>query len=155
MKKVIFFAALTLPLMAGIIFTGYWSSAQKQKAAQTKMLYAKGDLIAAQEDVNEVAPIAVTAEEWKTFRSESEQKIRDNEIRLTELNVKMKKQGRVIDTPYGKKIAILELQNKDMKARLESYEKIQSNWITFKHEFNNDMVAIGDELKDLTVDNNK
>lgn len=154
MKKVIFFAALTIPIMAAIIFTGYLSSTQKQKAAQTKMLYAKGDLIAAQEDANTSAPVMATPEEWKTFRSESELKIRDNEIRLTELNVRMKKQGVVIYTRSGKKIAILKLQNRDMKARLESYEKIQSNWITFKREFNNDMVSIGDELKDLT-DNNK
>ena len=155
MKKVIFFAALTIPLMAAIIFTGYLSTTQKQKAAQTKMLYAKGDLIAAQEDSNISTPVMATPEEWKTFRSESELKIRDNEIRLTELNIRMKKQGGVIYTRSGKKIAILELQNRDMKARLESYEKIQSNWITFKREFNNDMVSIGDELKDLTVDTNK
>lgn len=155
MKKAIFFAALTIPIMAAIIFTGYWSSTQKQKAAQTKMLYAKGDLLAAQEDANTSTPVVVTPEEWKIFRSESELKIRENEIRLTELNVKMKKQGGVIDTRSGKKIAILELQNSDMKARLETYEKIQSNWITFKREFNNDMVSIGDELKDLTGGNNK
>jgi hypothetical protein len=155
MKKVIFFVALTIPLMAGIIFTGYWSSTQKQKAAQTKMLYAKGDLIAAQEDANAAIQVVATPEEWKTFRSESELKIRDNEIRITELNVKLKNPGEIFDAPYEKKIALLELQNKDMKARLEAYEKIQSNWETFKREFNHDMVAIGDELKDLTVDNKK
>ena len=155
MKKMICFVALTLPLIAGIIFTGYWSSTQKQKAAQTKMLYANGDLNAAQEDANEVAQKAATAEEWKTFKSESELKIWDNEIRITELNVKLKKPGEIFDARYENKIAILELQNKDMKARLEAYEKIQSNWETFKHEFNHDMVVIGEELKDLTVDNKK
>lgn len=141
--------------MAGIFFTGNWSSTQKQKAAQTKMLFAKGDLIADQEDSNEAAQNSAPAEEWKTFRSESELKIRDNEIRITELNVKLKKPGETFDARSEKKIAILELQNKDMKARLESYEKIQSNWITFKREFIYDMVAIGNELKDLTVDNKK
>ena len=155
MKKAIFFAALTIPLMAGIILTGYWSSTQKQKAAQTKMLYAKGDLITAQEDVNEVAQNVATSEEWKTFRSESELKIRDNEIRIAELNVKLKNPGEIPEARYEKKIAILELQNKDMKARLEAYEKIQSNWGKFKREFNHDMVAIGDELKDLTGENKK
>jgi hypothetical protein len=155
MKKMIFFVALTVPLMAGIIFTGYRSSTQKQKAAQAKMLYANRDLIAAQEDVNEVAQKAATAEEWKTFRCESELRIRDNEIRITELNVKLKKPGEIFDALYEKKIAILELQNKDMKARLEAYEKIQSNWETFRREFNHDMVVIGDELKYLTVYNRK
>jgi len=119
------------------------------------MLYAKGDLIAAQEDANAATQVVATPEEWKTFRSESELKIRDNEIRIIELNVKLKKPGETFDARNEKKIAILELQNKDMKARLEAYEKIQSNWETFKREFNHDMVAIGDELKDLTVDNKK
>ena len=62
MKKAIFFAALTIPLMAGIMFTGYWSSNQKQKAAKTKMLFAKVDLIADHEDSNEAAQNAATAE---------------------------------------------------------------------------------------------
>lgn len=141
--------------MAGIMFTGYFSSTQKQKAAQTKMLYAKGDLIAAQEDANEIVQNAATAEEWNTFRSESELKIRDNEIRITELNVKLKKTAEILDVLYEKKIAILELQNKDMKARLEAYERIQSDWATFKREFNHDIIVIGDELKDLMVDNRK
>jgi hypothetical protein len=155
MKIMIFLTTLTIPLMAGIMFTGYWSSNQKQKAAQTKMAFANLDLIAAQEDANEVAQKAATAEEWITFRSESELKIRDNEIRITELNVKLKKPGEIFDARYEKKIAILELQNKDMKARLEAYEKIQSNWEPFKREYNHDMDAIGEALKDLMVDNKK
>jgi hypothetical protein len=155
MKKMIFFATLTIPLMAGIIFTGYWSSTQKQKAAQTKMVFANLDLIAAQEDANAATQVVATPEEWNTFKSESELKIRDNEIRITELNVKLKNPGEIFDAPYEKKIALLELQNKDMKARLEAYEKIQSNWETFRREFNHDMVVIGDELKYLTVYNRK
>ena len=67
----------------------------------------------------------------------------------------MKKPGEIFDALYEKKIANLELQNKDMKARLEAYEKIQSDWESFKYEFNHDMDAIGEALKDLTVDNKK
>ena len=37
MKKTIFILVITIPLAAGIIFTGYRSSANKLKAAQTKM----------------------------------------------------------------------------------------------------------------------
>jgi len=59
MKKMIFFAALTIPLMAGVIFTGYWSSTQKQKAAQAKM------------QALNAAEKAATAEEWLTFKSEA------------------------------------------------------------------------------------
>lgn len=143
---------MTIPLMAVIMFTGYLSSAQKQKAAQTKMLFAKEDLITAQEDAYEIEKNSVTAEEWNTFRSESELKISENEIRITELNLKLNKPGGKSDTLYEKKVAILELQNDDIKSRLEAYEKIRSDWETFKHEFNHDMLAVEEELKDLMVD---
>ena len=155
MKKIIYLAALTILLLAGIIFTGYWLSTQNQKAAQTKVEYANQDFIAEQEDANAAAQVAATPEEWITFRSESELKIRDNEIRITEINVKTKKPGEISDALYKNKIAILELQNNDMKAKLEAYEKIQSNWGAFKQQFNHDMNAIGEALQDLTVDDKK
>jgi len=47
MKKTIFILVLTIPFAAGIIFTGYRSSTQEKKAAQTKVLYADRDLNAA------------------------------------------------------------------------------------------------------------
>ena len=155
MKKMIFLVALTIPIMAGIMFTGYISSTQKQKAAQTKVLYANRDLNAAQKDANAAAQVVATAEEWEAFRNESEMEIKANEIRITELNVKMKKPGEIFDAIYEKKITNLEQQNREMRARLVAYEKSQSNWESFKREFNHDMDEIGQALKDLTVDNKK
>ena len=67
----------------------------------------------------------------------------------------MKKPGEIFDSIYEKKITDLELQNKEMRSRLVAYENSQSNWETFRREFNHDMDAIGQALKDLTVDNKK
>jgi len=139
--------------MAGTIFTGCQSSVQKQDAAQAKVKDARQDLNEAQKDANAIGQELATAEEWATFKCESEIKIRDNEIRITELNVKMKKPGETFDELYANKIANLELQNKEMRTRLTAYEKSQSNWETFKREFNHDMDELGKALKDLTVDN--
>lgn len=94
------------------------------------------DVNMAQKDANAIAQKAVTHEEWKTFKSEFELKIKANEIRITELNAKMKKPGERFDALYEKKIANLEQQNKEIRARLEGYEKIQSNLGSFKREFN-------------------
>jgi len=99
---------------------------------------------------------AATAEEWKTFKSESELKIKDNEILITGLKVKMEKQEEILDALYKKKIANLEEQIKYMKVRLEAFEKgHQSNWESFKRGFNQEMDTIGNALKYLTVDNKK
>lgn len=139
--------------MAGTIFTGCQSSVQKQEAARAKVQDARQDLNAAQKEASAIGQELATAEEWATFKSESEVKIRENEIRITELNVKMNKPGETFDELYKKRIANLELQNKEMRSRLAEYEKSQSNWESFKREFNHDMDELGKALKDLTVDN--
>jgi len=141
--------------MAVTIFTSCRSSVQKQEAAQVKVQDAKQELNTAQKDANAAAMVVATAEEWEAFRNESELKIKANEIRITELNVKMKKPGEIFDAIYEKKITNLEQQNREMRARLVAYEKSQSNWESFKREFNHDMDEIGQALKDLTVDNKK
>lgn len=155
MKRNIFILAVAITLTAGTIFSSCQSSIQKQEAAQAKVKDARQDLNTAQKDANAAAQVVATAEEWEAFRNESELKIKANEIRITELNVKMKKPGEIFDEIYEKKITSLEQQNREMRARLVAYEKSQSNWDSFKREFNHDMDAIGQALKDLTVDNKK
>ena len=151
MKKIIFILALAIPLTAGIIFTGYRSSTQKQKAAQSKDPYANRDFNAAMLE-NTVAEKQINSEEWMTFKSESERKIRNHEIRIAELNLEIKNQGEKSDALYRKKIANLEQQYKFMKAMLENFEKGPSNWESFNSGFNRDMDAIENALKDLTID---
>ena len=133
MKKTILILVVTSAFIAGTTFTGCQSSTQKQEAAQ----------------------VVATAEEWKTFKSESEQRINANEVRIAELKVKMNKPGEILDPLYANKIATLEQQNKDLRAKLYAYEKSQSNWESFKREFNSDMDAIGEAFKNLTVDNKR
>lgn len=41
-----------------------------------------------------------------------------------------------------------------MQTRLENYEKGPGNWESFKLQFSNEINAIGNVLKDLTVYNN-
>ena len=146
--------------MAGTIFTSCRSSVQKQEAAQVKVQDARQDVQDAKQDLNAAKKDAInqklaTAEEWATFKRESDVKIKDNDVRFTELNVKMKKPGQTLDEVYSKKIANLENQNKEMRTRLTAYEKSQTNWESFKREFNHDMDEIGKSLKDLTIDNKK
>jgi len=152
MKKTIIILSI-MTFMAVIIFTGYRSSAQKQKSAQANLLYVNQDLNAAQKDANTEVMKSVNQEEWITFKSESEQKIREYEIRISECKNEIENQGETSDAHYKKKIANLEQQNKYLTARLVNYEKGPGNWESFKYGFNNEMDAIDKALKDLTVDN--
>jgi|ERR1051325_11109541 outer membrane murein-binding lipoprotein Lpp len=155
MKKTIFTLAVATTLMAGTIFTGCQSSDAKVDAAKDKVQDAKQDLKEVQKDANTEAQKAANAEEWKKFKSESEIKIRDNEIRIAELREKMKKSGKTLDALREKRIDELEQKNRDLRSRIDAYDKSQSNWESFKREFSHDMDELGQALKDLTVDNKK
>jgi len=153
MKKTTITLIATTMLVAGAIFTSCKSPAQKKDAAQAKVEDAQKDLDAAQTDANAESQKVATAEEWKAFKSESELKIRDNEIRIGELKAKKNKPGKLFDSLYEKKIDALEQQNRNMQARIDAYDKSHSDWESFKTEFNHDMDELGKALKDLTVDN--
>jgi len=148
MKKTIISLVVVATLISGAIFTGCGPSTPREDAAKTEVLEANEELKDARK--------AATAEEWKAFKDESELKIRDNEVRIAELKSKIKKSGKELDALYNKKIDALEQQNKDMKARIDVYEKNnKSDWESFKREFNHDLDKLGKALKDLTVNNTK
>ncbi|NTW26597.1 MAG: hypothetical protein HGA37_18005, partial [Lentimicrobium sp.] len=104
MKKTIL-TLTVMTLLAGIIFAGYRSSNQKGKAAQANMLMVEQDLNLPKKEGNTVAQKPVNDEEWLTFKNESELKIRDHEVRINELKIKVKTQEELFDAPARKKIA--------------------------------------------------
>ena len=132
MKVIIILAALTIPLMAGIMFPGYQSSTQKKEDAQTKVQDARQDLNAAQKDTNAIVQNVATAKECKTFnKGDFERKIKTNETRIAKLNVKLGRPAELFDAFYLEKIANLEKENGFLKGRLEAYSKSQSNLASF------------------------
>lgn len=139
------FAVMTT-FIAGTILTGCQTSDQKEQTAQDALDEAKADETAAAQKV-------ASAEEWQTFKAESETKINDNEIRIAELKEKMKKSGKTMDALYAQRIDTLEQKNKDLRTRMANYEQNQSDWESFKREFNHDMDELGKAMKDLTVNN--
>ena len=95
----------------------------------------------------------VIAQEWKVFKTDTERRIDKIENRITELKVQLKTSGNTIDNAYGKSIDALEQQNKDLRARMVTYEGNQSDWESFKREFNHDMDKLAQALNDITVNN--
>lgn len=140
-------------LLAGSIITSCQSSAEKVEDAKVNVQDANKDLKDAQKNVSEEAQKAAKAKEWEAFKSESETKIRNNETLTAELKEKMKTSGKKLDKVYADNIAKLEQKNQDLKSRMDAYEKGQTDWQSFKREFNHDMDELGNALKDLTVNN--
>ncbi|MBK8490417.1 MAG: hypothetical protein IPL49_05775 [Saprospirales bacterium] len=146
MKQLIFILAVATMFMAGTVFTGCQTAAEKEQADQDRLEAAQADLDAAADKL-------ATAEEWRAFKTESEEKINDIEIRIAELKEKMKNSGKILDGLYAQRIETLEQKNRDLRTKMANYEQNQSDWESFKREFNHDMDELGQALKDFTVDN--
>ncbi|MCB2092314.1 MAG: hypothetical protein KDF58_12760 [Alphaproteobacteria bacterium] len=149
MKKIIFILVVATTFIAGIAITGCQSSTQKEEEG-TGMMNDNDT----QEGMNPMHEMNNT-EEWEVFKSESEAKIKDIEIRIAELKVQMDKKGTALDEIYAKRIDTLEQKIKDLKKKMENFDNGQSDWESFKREFNHDMDELGQAFKDLTVNNEK
>lgn len=143
------FAVVTL--LAAAVFTGCKSPDQKVEAAEDKVENANEET----KDANAEAVKTANAEEWKEFKSQSNEEIKENEKKIAELRVKLKKPGKLLDPIYEKKIANLEEKNRNLQLKLDGYETNQSDWESFKREFKHDMDEFGKAFRDITVNNEK
>lgn len=96
-----------------------------------------------------------TTEEWQAFKTDAEQRLANNEQKITDLKQQLKKPGKLFDKMYENRIAKLEEQNRKLRLKLNSYEKEQSDWEMFKREFNHDMDELGKAIGNIFKDDNK
>jgi hypothetical protein len=148
MKKSFLNLATTM-LLAGIIAISCDSKATKVETAKENVKIAEDKLLQTQIDAKAELQIKADAEEWKNFKAETEVKIKDNETRIAELKVKLKKPGKVLDPIYADRIKTLEDKNEELRKRISDYEASQSEWAKFKAEFNSDMDNLVKALKDF------
>ena len=154
MKKSILKVAFAITIVA-IFYNSCASPDQKVDAAQANLQEAKQDLREAKKDSVTAAIKAASADEWKLFKNDAEATIKNNEIRIAQLKEKMKNSGDAMNAVYSKKIDDMEMHNHNLKLKVENYEKNNSDWETFKAEFNHDVNELGQALKDFTITNKK
>ena len=154
MKKSTALAVIAM-ITASTVFTNCKSPDQKVDDAQTKVQDAKKDLNTAQDDAAVTAQKAAANEEWQLFKTQSEAKIKENDLSIAQLKEKMKSSGKKLDDMFTKNIESLEKKNKDLSDKIANYDKGRSDWEAFKREFNHDMDEFGNAFKDLTVNNKK
>jgi predicted RNase H-like nuclease (RuvC/YqgF family) len=148
-RKAIITRTLAVAIIAGGMFTGCMSQAQKEEAARAKVEDAREDLNDAKVEANRVALKTATAEEWRIFKNESDLKFKENEPRIAELRVQLNRSGTTLDHVYAQRIETLEEKNRGMRNRMTVYENNKSDWETFKREFTRDMEALGNSFKDV------
>ena len=131
---------LILALVAGTIFTSCKSAAQRETAAKQNVVEARQEL----RDTK-----ISNANEWLEFKTESLEKISDNETKIADLKVQMNKPGKTFDGLYRTRIEKLEAKNKELKSKINNYDGNETGWTTFKKDFNRDMNEMGKNIKDL------
>jgi len=154
MKKIIFLLTITT-FIVGTTLVSCKSTTKEEIESQEKVDVAEQNLKDAKDSLV-VAKKAATAEEWQTFKDQTDSVISYNEAQIAELKLKMQKTGKSVDAKYQKNIEILEQKNKDLKVKADTYKNdANSDWQSFKREFNHDMDEIGQAFKNVTVDNKK
>lgn len=140
--------------LAGTILTGCQTSAEKVDDANTNVAEAKQDLKEVKAEVSAEEKKAAEEAAWKAYKVEAESKIDANDVLIADSKDKMKKSGKTMDKLYKQQVEALEQRNKDLRQRINAYDaNSQSDWESFKREFDHDMDELGAALKDLTVNN--
>jgi hypothetical protein len=145
------YIAIYCILIGGVFINSCQTPEQKVNSAEDKVQDAKLDSAMLQKSDSTQANSSANAEEWRSFKAESELKIKHNEIRIAELKLKIAKAEKPPETTYEERIDTLEQRNKDLHTRMVNYEGNRSNWETFKAKFNQDMNGVGQSLQDFTI----
>ena len=152
MKKTILNLALTT-FIAGTVLVGCQDATKKEAEAKENVENARADLDDAKDELSE-ARRAATEQEWKAFKDSTNATIAKNEVRIAEMKADLKNKGKSIDDQYAMKIKELEEKNKEIKGKVQMYQNdANSDWESFKEEYNHDMKDLGNSLKTFTVKN--
>lgn len=134
-------------LSMGSLLAACSSSTQKIDSAKEKVEEASKDLDQAKADYQT---------EYQNFRTESDKRILDNEKEIAELKAHTALLKKEAKSDYEKKILEIENRNLTMREKMNAYRNdSKDQWEAFKREFNADMDALGQSLKDMSKSNSK
>ena len=137
------------------LLTSCMSSDQKKEDARNRTQVALDNLNSAQNNENKVDQKVANEEELKTFKLESDLKIKTNEVSIAKLKLQMNKSGSALDEVYARRIDSLQIKNQNLKTRMADYEKTHTDWGKFKSDFNRDLNQLGRSLNSLTEEHTK
>lgn len=144
-----------LAILTTAFFTNCKNNTEKEADAIEEVQNATENLDSITNQVKEEAITKANDAEWQTYKTQANKSIANNKARIVELQLAMNKPGKNFDASYKKSISDLEAKNTALATKISDYENNQTDWDTFKREFDSDMEGMGKALKDLTVNNKK
>lgn len=131
------------------------TNVEKEEPITEEEAQVEADLEIANKDLNKSIVSKANDAEWQLYKQEANITIAENESRIKELKVAIKKTGTTFDENYEKNIESLQQKNNDLKTKITNYENNQTDWDAFKREFDSDLQGFSNAFKNLTVNNKK
>jgi chromosome segregation ATPase len=149
-KSILIWSTAAMSLLAAGTVVSCSSPQQKEENAQEQVAEAKEDLAEARQDAAEAHEEAVSDAEWQAFKDQTNAQIDANQALIGELRKKKRKaDNEMTEDAFKAHIDELQEQNKQLRQRLNDYEKNRGDWGRFKAEYNNSMDELKQSLEDM------
>jgi len=137
--------------MAGTLSTTFGQVPDKQSVkARENLKEEKKDVVVAKQDLKVAQKDSVS--EYQKLTKESEIKFKSNEQSIADLRATITKTNSKEMVNDQKKVSMLEVKNDNLKRELADYKVLgQTQFNSFKSEFNRDLAQLAKELKDFKV----
>jgi hypothetical protein len=150
MKK-LFLTLVVTAFVAGTTLTTFGQVPDKQSVkARENLKEEKKDVVVAKQDLKVAQKDSVS--EYQKLTKESDLKFKNNEKSIAELRESITKSSSKEMATDQKKVSLLEVKNNNLKKELADYKVLgQTQFTTFKTEFNRDLDQLAKELKDFKI----
>jgi hypothetical protein len=150
MKKLVLSLAV-VAFLAGTISTSFGQVPDKQSVkARENLKEEKKDVVVAKQDLKIAQKDSVS--EYQKLTKESEIKFKSNEKSIADLRAAITKNNSKEQATDQKKVSLLEDKNNNLKKELADYKELgQTQFKTFKTEYNRDQDQLAKELKDFKI----
>jgi hypothetical protein len=150
MKKLVLSLAV-VAFMAGTLSTSFGQVPDKQSVkARENLKEEKKDVVVAKQDLKVAQKDSIS--EYQKLTKESEVKFKSNEKCIADLRAAITKNNSKAQATDQKKVSLLEEKNNNLRKELADYKVLgQTQFNTFKTEFNRDLDQLAKELKDFKI----
>jgi len=150
MKKLVLSLAVVV-FLAGTVSTSFGQVPDKQSViARENLKEQKKDVLVAKQDLQVAQKDSIS--DYQKLTNESQVKFKDNEKSIADLRASIAKSNSKKQASDQKKVSLLENKNNSMKKELADYKVLgQTDFATFRTDFNRDMDKLAKELKDFKI----
>lgn len=97
----------------------------------------------------EIDSIQMAKSEWDAYHAKIQSRIAENELRIQEIQDKLKGNGGVIDKARQSRIDGLRSKNEELKSKLSNWDSDYSKWNEFKADVDKNIDELDASVRDF------